>query len=141
MSIKEKLKEKLDYIVVFLTVILAIGSAFFVGRLSMAEKGAAPIQIRNLEAAAELPLLPEEGAGGGALSNSESDQPKYGMFAASINSSVYHFWKCPSVARIKDENLLWFDSSAEAEAEGKTPAADCKEEIGKAKENEQINTD
>lgn len=136
------IKEKLDYVIVFLTVLLAVGSAFFVGRMSvLGKQQGTPIQIRNLNATSEVPLLPEERVGKGVLSNSESEQPKYGVFAASINSNVYHFWKCPSVARIKDENLLWFDTSQEAEAERKTSAADCKEEIEKTIEEERINTD
>ncbi|MDD3006132.1 MAG: hypothetical protein PHX30_00905 [Candidatus Pacebacteria bacterium] len=42
------------------------------------------------------------------------------QFAASKNSTLYHTRNCQYVKRIKPENLVWFNSAAEAEAAGKT---------------------
>lgn len=130
-------KDKLENIAVFLAVLLSIGIAFFIGRISILEKQEMPVQIRNLDAASEISLLTE----GTGDANLNFERPKYGLYAASINSDVYHFWKCPSVAKIKDENLLWFDTLEEAEAEKKKPSADCSEKIEKAKANKQLNTE
>lgn len=44
---------------------------------------------------------------------------------ASRSGSKYHLPKCPGALQIKEENKLYFDSTAEAEAAGYTPAANC----------------
>lgn len=43
-----------------------------------------------------------------------------GQFAASKNSTLYHTRNCQYVKRIKAENIVWFDSAADAEAAGKS---------------------
>ncbi len=48
-----------------------------------------------------------------------------GKYVASKNSDKYHLPWCPGAQRIKEENKRWFDSKAEAEAAGLTPAANC----------------
>lgn len=129
------IKNKLDYIAVFGIVFLAIGSAFLIGRMSAEDSGKLPISIRS-SAALSLEGENKEGINQEEPAGSEQELPRYGLYAASANSKIFHFWKCPSASRVKDENLLWFDTAEEAEAEGKSPAADCKEEIEKAIEKE-----
>ena len=51
--------------------------------------------------------------------------PSTGMYVASKNSTKYHLASCPGAARIKEENKRWFNSKAEAEKAGLTPAANC----------------
>ena len=48
-----------------------------------------------------------------------------GSFVASINGKNYYPEDCPSAKRIKEENMIWFDSAEEAEADGYTPAKNC----------------
>jgi len=48
-----------------------------------------------------------------------------GSFVASINGKNYYPKDCPSAKRIKEENMIWFDSAEEAEADGYTPAKNC----------------
>ena len=48
-----------------------------------------------------------------------------GNFVASINGKSYYPKDCPSAKRIKEENIIWFDSAEEAEADGYAPAKNC----------------
>ena len=43
----------------------------------------------------------------------------------SQSGTKYHLPDCPGAAKIKEENKLYFDSAALAEAAGYTPAANC----------------
>lgn len=137
MSIGKVLKDKMDHIVVFGAVLLAIGIAFVSGRLSAADSGKLPINIR---ASAGSEFLEEEGkidilaANGFNDDNDFSDsagenaeKPRYGLYAASINSDLYHDWNCPAAERIKDDNKIWFDTEEEALSTGRIKASDCKE--------------
>lgn len=44
---------------------------------------------------------------------------------ASINSDKYHFKRCSSAGRIKEENKIFFNSSQEAEEAGFVLAGNC----------------
>ena len=48
-----------------------------------------------------------------------------GNFVASINGKNYYPSDCPSAKRIKEENMIWFESAKEAEADGYAPAKNC----------------
>lgn len=48
-----------------------------------------------------------------------------GNFVASINGKNYYPKDCLSAKRIKEENMIWFNSSEEAEADGYIPAKNC----------------
>lgn len=48
-----------------------------------------------------------------------------GSFVASINGKNYYPKDCPSAKRIKEENMIWFGSAQEAEADGYTLAKNC----------------
>lgn len=48
------------------------------------------------------------------------------MYVASKNGSTYYLPWCSGVARIKDENKIWFATKEDAEARGLRPAANCK---------------
>ncbi len=47
------------------------------------------------------------------------------LLIASRSGTKYHLTSCPGAAQIKEENKLYFDSIALAEAAGYTPAANC----------------
>jgi len=57
-------------------------------------------------------------AAGTVLSDSTSATKR---FAASKNSTLYHTPDCSYVKRIKEENIVWYGSEAEAGAAGKKP--------------------
>lgn len=48
-----------------------------------------------------------------------------GNFVASVNGKNYYPKDCASVKRIKEENMVWFSSAEEAEADGYMPAKNC----------------
>ena len=48
-----------------------------------------------------------------------------GTYVASKSGDKYYWPSCSAVARIKDENKVWFASAAEAKAAGYTPGANC----------------
>jgi hypothetical protein len=52
--------------------------------------------------------------------------PAGGQYVASKSGTKYYLPWCGTVARIKDENKVWFQTKAEAEAAGYGPAANCK---------------
>lgn len=126
-----------DHVVVFLTVLLAIGASFFAGRMSILENGKLPVDIRLGAGNLIIEKLQENSENNNVsdnlvYANTESEtenvaeMPRYGMFVASKNSDIYHLWTCPSVDRIKDDNKIWFDTREEAEETGRTMAGDCK---------------
>lgn len=48
-----------------------------------------------------------------------------GNFVASINGKNYYPKDCPSAKKIKEENIIWFNSAEEAEAGGYALAKNC----------------
>lgn len=48
-----------------------------------------------------------------------------GTYLASKNGTKYYLPTCGSAKRIKTENIVWFQTKAEAEAAGYGPAANC----------------
>ena len=48
-----------------------------------------------------------------------------GAYVASKNSTKYHLPDCSGAKRIAEHNKIWFNSKAEAESIGYTPAANC----------------
>lgn len=54
-----------------------------------------------------------------------SDNFSGGNFVASINGKNYYPKDCTSAKRIKAENMIWFSSAEEAEADGYLPAKNC----------------
>jgi len=120
-----------DHIIVFLTVLLAIGSAFYVGRMSALEGQELPIQIRTsvgdiVDFSENSNTSTLETQNVASLHNENGEKPIFGMYCASKNSKIYHFWDCPSVDRIKDDNKIWFDLEEEAIESGRTMASDCR---------------
>ena len=51
--------------------------------------------------------------------------PRDTRVVASKNSDKYHFTWCSGAKRIKEENKLWFNTEAEAIAQGLTLAGNC----------------
>jgi len=68
--------------------------------------------------------LPSVNAGGTQIDLSM--MPAGGNFMASINGAAYYPKNCPSASRIKEENIIWFGTKEEAEAQGYKPAQNCK---------------
>ncbi len=73
--------------------------------------------------------VPASGALGTVLGAAQTagTQAAEGAFAGSKNSTLYHIRNCQYVNRIKAENLVWFATTAEAEASGRQPHSCVKE--------------
>lgn len=51
--------------------------------------------------------------------------PQSGTLVGSKSGTKYHKLTCPGAKQIKEENKIYFDSIAQAEAAGYKPAANC----------------
>ncbi len=98
-------------------------SAFGLGRLSVVgvPSIATPEPKIQTAAAANTPAKTAQISTLEATQTGDSD----GQYVASKTGSKYYRASCGAVSRIKEENKVWFDSAAEAEAAGYTKAANC----------------
>jgi len=48
-----------------------------------------------------------------------------GKYVGSIKSDKYHYPSCSAAKKILPENLIWFDSAADAQSQGYTPCGIC----------------
>jgi hypothetical protein len=125
-------------VLVALVVLLASSAAFGLGVLAdrqmhgtAEEGGGAGFWIENaaasttvrLPAAAEAavtsaPKIPVVPAGSMVT-------PAEGKYVASKSGTKYYLPTCSGAKRIKEANRVWFAAKEEAEASGRTPAANC----------------
>ena len=77
----------------------------------------ADIAIENQE--------PEDGPNQPLANQENPEAAALKKFVASKNSTKYHLSWCGGAKQIKEETKVWFSSKAEAEATGRTPAANC----------------
>lgn len=89
--------------------------AFGLGRLSVSPAEGPRLVIH-------APGAAQTAAVANAATNPVAGQ---GVFVASKSGTKYYLPTCSGVARIKEENKVWFDTKAEAEAAGYGPAANC----------------
>jgi hypothetical protein len=103
-----------------LLILLVAFASFALGRLS----------TYTTSAEATLPQTSFETTALTASANSlaphEDMHTSSGTLVASVNGTKYHFPWCPGAQRIKEENLIEFSSTSEAQAAGYTKAANCK---------------
>lgn len=103
--------------------------AFFLGRVSVSKVEKVPVRVTNSGMAASL--------GGEAINtrvNLQTNEPDDATPAGSTseivvgskNGNKYHYPWCPGAKQISDKNLIKFNSIAEAQAKGYTPASNCK---------------
>ncbi len=119
---------------VFLAILLVlVGVASFgLGRASVADFG--PKNSTN-ETTASIPLSQvtdvfNEGTNEATTTKNieKSGVPVVAdaQYVASKNGTKYHLPWCVGAKQIKEENKVWFNSKAEAEKAGYTPAGNCK---------------
>lgn len=101
-------------------VVALVGLACFgLGRLSVSQAGDPRLVING----AMVPQAAAVGAAGNPASPKVTQGE--GAYVASKNGSKYYLPTCGGANRIKEENKVWFDSAAAAEAAGFEPAANC----------------
>ncbi len=110
-----------------LIIVVSLAS-FTLGRLSMVEntpQSQGITQVSNVNMAAPAPLVVVEKV----EEKTETLQPTQNEaknYVGSKNGTKYHLPWCGSAKQIKEENKVWFSSKEEAEAQGYTPASNCK---------------
>ncbi|MDB4992261.1 MAG: protein of unknown function with transrane region [Parcubacteria group bacterium] len=73
------------------------------------------VKLNASQAAAAAAAVPSPNVGNTA-----------GTYVASKTGTKYYLPSCATAKRIKDENKVWFNTKAEAEAKGYGPASNCK---------------
>jgi hypothetical protein len=117
--------------------VLATTAAFGLGILAGKDMGSGPDSaIRPITS--DKAFWVEQRGAGGATSTPATPSPAPSVsevgaslgiagqgFVASKSGTKFYLPTCSGVARIKEENKVWFATRADAEATGRTPAASC----------------
>lgn len=107
-------------------IILVAFFSFGLGRLSALKEAKTPLQIEN---------TPNEVLQGAQTNHTQtahvatvptSEIPQEATYVASKTGKKYHYPWCAGAQRISEENRVYFKSKEEAEAQGYTPASNCK---------------
>lgn len=113
-------------LVLILSTTLAFGLGILAGKDMVKAEGKDGFWIE------QLPEKPLPGSGGPAAAIEAVKTDKQiipaatsGTYMASKNGTKYYLPTCGSAKRIKSENIVWFQTKAEAEAAGYSPAANC----------------
>ena len=118
---QEKLKSLLadDTVYMGLLVVLVAVVSFGLGRHSIEGKvaSAQPAGVVFSEAV-------NEASSEGVAKAASPEKPEVKL-VASKSGTKYHLLNCPGAGQIKEVNKLFFNSTAEAEAAGYSPASNC----------------
>lgn len=151
MNIQENLK-KFKYlfsnteVILILIIIGTAGASFTLGRMSVTHEtvgthraiGLREEAVTKQEANVEKtqtesvtpPKQPHQSTSQTHISHpeeqSEPVSPENTFYVASKNGTKYHLPSCAGAKQIQEENKIIFNSKAEAEAAGYTPASNCK---------------
>lgn len=109
----EKIKLHQGPIFFTLTVVLTGTLGFGLGRLSKLEEAREPVRISQPASVSE------------SLVEAKTAPTSSGSYVASKNGTKYYLLGCAGVARIKEDNKVYFATKAEAERAGLEPAANC----------------
>jgi hypothetical protein len=112
------LKIKDDLFVVFLIFLVGMAS-FGLGKISSLEKRKVPISILNTQESMYASVSES------IQTDKKVGATEKGTVVASKSGTKYYYPWCSGVARIKEENKVWFNSIDEAKARGLTPASGC----------------
>ena len=108
----------------FIIILVALGS-FGLGRLSKIEDSRVPIRIENEpEITADAFSSASNNKEGIADENIVTSNTS--QLVGSKNGTKYHYTWCASAQRITEANRRYFSSVQDAEAQGYTPASNCK---------------
>lgn len=113
-------------IVLILSATLAFGLGILAGKDMVKASGKDGFWIEQLPEKA----LPVSGGPAAVIQAGSSAKPAIpaatsGTYLGSKNGTKYYLPTCGGVKRIKTENIVWFQTKAEAEAAGYGPAANC----------------
>lgn len=110
------------YLIPAIVLVVGVG-AFGLGRLSAS--GHQPMALRVLYPDAK-PAEPLQSTAAVASAKAAPEAPAgQGSYVASKNGTKYYLATCSGASRIKQENKVYFVSTAQAQAAGYGPAANC----------------
>jgi len=120
---------KVPEIVFFFFIFLLTATlAFSLGRLSTYEKNKKPISVIKTEEYYKwngISTSTSDASESSVAQASQTTVVEKGSIVASKSGTKYYFSWCSGVARIKEENKIWFNTAEEARARGLTPASGC----------------
>lgn len=119
----QKSMKHFTYIVLALVFLIGLG----IGLLLKSNNSASQITIdKNMKIGLTAPAgLPAQTDLTAQISLPAGLSAQAGNFLASINGKAYYPKDCAAANRIKEENIIWFDTREEAEIQGYKPAQNC----------------
>ncbi len=116
-----------DIFVILLIILVALAS-FGLGRLSVLDNKKTPIRIESGGQMGSL-LDGSNAVSQNTIQAETKGVPSVGASGTYVGSKTgkrYYFPWCATANRIAEENKVWFATKQEAEANGYTPASNCK---------------
>ncbi|MCD8495059.1 MAG: hypothetical protein LRY41_03445 [Candidatus Pacebacteria bacterium] len=127
LKVKDFLPEKWGIGFMGIIIVLGIGAgSFYTGALYGISEQKPPIEI--IYPPQIPPDCPQNAVSIEKASNVSSGEKKsqQGQYVASKNGSKYYKEGCGGISRIKEENRVFFDTEAEAQAKGLERSTQCK---------------
>lgn len=116
-----------DDIFLGILILLVAFASFGLGRLSKIEGAKTPIRVENAPGVPDtLPTQNTQAGEENSLSANVLGATTDGTLVGSKNGSKYHYPWCAGAQKIAEANRVYFNSKAEAEQAGYTPASNCK---------------
>jgi hypothetical protein len=132
-SFRANFEVKEDVFIVLVIILVGL-AGFGLGKLSALEKGREPVKIKPAQFTAiisnattthvSLPVISPIIAPASAAAMIAVENAK-GLLVAAKGGTKYYFPWCSGVSRIKEENMVWFDSYEQAQMAGYSAAANC----------------
>lgn len=107
-------------------IILVAFFSFGLGRLSALKEAKTPLQIENIPNGTQQTTQTKNPQTTQVATALTSEIPQNATYVASKTGKKYHYPWCAGAQRISEENRVYFKSKEEAEAQGYTPASNCK---------------
>lgn len=116
-------KDVLVLVVVVLAAVAGFGTGLLAGREGAQTKD--QLWIENLPMEERQPAPQAKAPAQAAAAVTAIPAATTGTYVAAKTGSVYYLPTCSGVKRIKEENKVWFQTKADAEAKGYQPAKSC----------------
>lgn len=107
-------------------IILVAFFSFGLGRLSALHESKTPLRIENIPKEVLQDTQNNSIQTKQVATTLTSRIPENATYVASKTGKKYHYPWCAGAQRISEENRIYFKSKEEAEAQGYTPASNCK---------------
>lgn len=127
MTLHEILEKcKSDRVFITLVIIFVGIGSFGLGRLSKMEAGRQAVRIEAPTETASAVMAKKTAESDGQIRPNFLEQNLSGQVVASKTGARYHFPWCAGAKTISEANKIYFNSIADAQVAGYTPAGNCK---------------